>query len=64
MATPGQALSYKIGQIKIRELRTRAEMQLDQKFDIREFHNQILNSGSLPLVLLEKKIEDWINAQL
>jgi uncharacterized protein (DUF885 family) len=64
MATPGQALSYKIGQIKIRELRTRAEMQLDQKFDIREFHNQILNSGSLPLVLLEKKIEDWIKAQL
>ena len=64
MATPGQALSYKIGQIKIRELRTRAEMQLDQKFDIREFHNQILNSGSLPLVLLEKKIENWIEAQL
>ena len=64
MATPGQALSYKIGQIKIRELRTRAEMQLDEKFDIREFHNQILNSGSLPLVLLEKKIENWIEAQL
>ena len=64
MATPGQALSYKIGQIKIRELRTRAEMQLDEKFDIREFHNQILNSGSLPLVLLEKKIENWIETQL
>ena len=64
MATPGQALSYKIGQIKIRELRTKAEMQLDEKFDIREFHNQILNSGSLPLVLLEKKIENWIKTQI
>ena len=64
MATPGQALSYKIGQIKIRELRTKAEIQLDEKFDIREFHNQILNSGSLPLVLLEKKIEDWIKTQM
>ena len=64
MATPGQALSYKIGQIKIRELRTKAEIQLDEKFDIREFHNQILNSGSLPLVLLEKKIENWIKTQM
>ena len=39
-------------------------IQLDEKFDIREFHNQILNSGSLPLVLLEKKIEDWIKTQM
>ena len=50
--------------IFIRELRTKAEIQLDEKFDIREFHNQILNSGSLPLVLLEKKIENWIKTQM
>lgn len=60
MATPGAALCYKVGQIKIRELRTRAEQALGEKFSIREFHNQVLNSGSLPLVLLEKKINRWI----
>ncbi|ALM07823.1 hypothetical protein SB49_08460 [Sediminicola sp. YIK13] len=60
MATPGQALSYKIGQLKIRELRTRAESALGEAFSIQEFHNQVLNSGSLPLVLLEEKIEAWI----
>jgi len=60
MATPGQALSYKIGQLKIRELRTRAEKALGTDFDIKEFHNQVLNSGSLPLVLLEEKINGWI----
>ncbi|MGB5371250.1 MAG: DUF885 domain-containing protein [Flavobacteriaceae bacterium] len=63
MATPGQAVSYKIGQLKIRQLRDRAEMALGQAFDIKEFHNQILNSGSLPLVLLEKKIDAWIDLQ-
>ncbi len=63
MATPGQAVSYKIGQLKIRQLRDRAEQALGQAFDIKEFHNQILNSGSLPLVLLEKKIDAWINLQ-
>ncbi len=63
MATPGQALSYKMGQIKIRELRTEAEMKLGKNFDVREFHNQVLNSGSLPLVLLEQKIENWIETQ-
>lgn len=60
MATPGQALSYKIGQLKIREMRTRAESALGEGFNIQEFHNQVLNSGSLPLVLLEEKIEAWI----
>jgi len=61
MATPGAALCYKVGQLKIRELRTKAEKALGDKFSIREFHNQVLNSGSLPLVLLEKKINLWIN---
>lgn len=64
MATPGQALSYKIGQLKIRELRTKAETQLGDRFSVKEFHNQVLNSGSLPLVLLESKIDNWINAQM
>ena len=64
MATPGQALSYKIGQIKIRELRVEAETKLKNNFDLREFHNQILNSGSLPLILLEQKIKNWIETQI
>ena len=64
MATPGQALSYKIGQLKIRELRTKAETKLGSKFSITAFHNQVLNSGSLPLVLLEEKIDKWINSQI
>ncbi|HEY5823008.1 MAG TPA: DUF885 domain-containing protein [Cyclobacteriaceae bacterium] len=60
IATPGAALCYKLGQIKIRELRTKAETALGDKFSIKEFHNQVLNSGSLPLILLEKKIDGWI----
>ena len=63
MATPGQALSYKIGQLKIRELRTLAEKELGDRFDVREFHSKVLNSGSLPLVLLEEKIRGWIQNQ-
>ncbi len=63
MATPGQALSYKIGQLKIRELRNRATAALGDNFDIKAFHNQVLNSGSLPLVLLEAKIDRWIEEQ-
>ena len=62
MVAPGQALAYKIGQLKILELRARAELALGDKFNIKEFHNQILNSGSLPLVLLEEKIDNWIQA--
>jgi uncharacterized protein (DUF885 family) len=64
MATPGQALSYKIGQLKIRELRTKAETKLGDMFSITAFHNQVLNAGSLPLVLLETKIDHWIQSQI
>jgi len=60
MAIPGQAVSYKIGQLKIRELRTRAEKELGSKFSIREFHNEVLEAGCLPLNVLEDKINAWI----
>ncbi len=60
MAIPGQAVSYKIGQLKIRELRTKAEKELGSKFSIKEFHNQVLESGCLPLKVLEDKINNWI----
>lgn len=62
MAIPGQALSYKIGQLKILELRERAKKDLGDKFKIAEFHNQVLESGCLPLALLEEKINIWIKA--
>ncbi|OUR95601.1 hypothetical protein A9Q87_00335 [Flavobacteriales bacterium 34_180_T64] len=62
MANPGQALSYKIGQLKIRELRAKAETELGENFNIGKFHNQILESGAVPLALLETKITDWINS--
>ena len=63
MAIPGQALSYKIGQLKIIELRHKAEKDLGSKFDIRKFHAEVLESGVMPLALLEKKIDDWIKLE-
>ncbi|MGG6231893.1 DUF885 domain-containing protein [Tenacibaculum sp. SDUM215027] len=63
MANPGQALSYKIGQLKIRELRAKAKKELGDKFDIKEFHNQVLETGCIPLALLENKINNWITSQ-
>ena len=63
MANPGQALSYKIGQLKIRELRAKAKKELGNKFDIREFHNQVLETGCIPLALLEDKIDTWIASE-
>ena len=63
MAIPGQALSYKIGQLKIRELRSRAEKALGQRFDVREFHTRILESGCVPLKILEQKMDDWMMGQ-
>ncbi len=62
MANPGQALSYKIGQLKIRELRSKAEKKLGKKFDIKTFHEKVLESGCIPLELLEEKIEKWISS--
>ena len=60
LVLPGQALSYKIGMLKIIELRERAEAALGDKFDIRAFHDQVLGSGALPLPMLESKIDAWI----
>lgn len=62
MANPGQALSYKIGQLKIRELRARAEKELGEAFDIKAFHKEVLETGCIPLALLEDKIDAWISA--
>lgn len=60
MAIPGQALSYKVGQLKIISLRKKAEKELGSKFDIKMFHQKVLESGVMPLALLEKKIDHWI----
>ena len=60
---PAQALSYKLGQLKIRELRERAKKELGPKFDIRAFHDEILNGGALPLDLLESRTDKWIAEQ-
>ena len=62
MANPGQALSYKIGQLKIRELRSNAEQKLGDNFDIKIFHEKVLESGCIPLQLLEEKINKWVSS--
>jgi len=63
MANPGQALSYKVGQLKIRELRTLAETALGSDFDIKHFHRIVLESGCIPLSYLEDKIINWISTE-
>ncbi|MGB8031709.1 MAG: DUF885 domain-containing protein [Terracidiphilus sp.] len=63
VAWPSQALAYKIGQLKILELRDRAKKALGDKFDIRAFHYQVIDSGALPLDILEQRIDSWIATQ-
>ena len=61
---PAQALSYKIGELTIKRLRKEAEQALGQNFDIREFHNQILRHGSVPLSVLEEQVRLYIQSEL
>ena len=63
MAIPGQALGYKIGQLKIRELRAKYEKQLGAKFKLSNFHDELLKDGSMPLAVLEKKMDAWAAKQ-
>lgn len=63
IAWPGQALSYKLGQMKILELRERARKELGDKFEIRAFHDAVLDQGALPLDVLEEKVNRWIGSQ-
>jgi len=63
IAIPSQALAYKLGALTIQRLRDKAKAELGAKFDIREFHAQVLNTGALPLQILEQKIDAWIAAK-
>lgn len=60
---PGQALAYKLGELRIRDIRARAERELGESFDLRAFHDALLGDGSLPLAVVEAKMNDWIEAQ-
>ena len=60
MAWPAQALGYKVGQLKLIELREKARGELGAKFDLRGFHDLVLTSGAIPLDVLESRVNDWV----
>ena len=64
IAMPGQALSYKVGELKIMEIRAKAEKALGSRFDVRAFHDQVLKDGAMPLAIFEAKLDAWIKSQL
>jgi uncharacterized protein (DUF885 family) len=63
IAWPGQALAYKMGQLTIRKLRDEARAQLGPKFDIKAFHDEVINGGAMPLDLLQERLERWMKGQ-